>query len=115
MTEKLDETDRAIAAFMVRVADAHGRNDPAPDPDAVWLRARLEQRLERMDRSDSAEVWSTRLTAVALGLAALVVYRWTAPLFAGIGETALLTTGISLAAIVPLIWFLAWRPVRNAR
>jgi hypothetical protein len=114
MTDEFDAGERGIAAFMGRVADAHGRREAAPDADLVWLRARLEQRFERAQRTRSASLLSFKLSLIAIAISAFAAVRFTLPVLAGSGDIAL-TTGLTLAAIVPLIWFLGLRPLRDAR
>jgi hypothetical protein len=114
MMDQHPEPDRAIAAFMSRVAEAHGCDEAVPDPTLIWLKARLEQRLEQEYRAWSARLFSFKLILIAVALSALVAFRWTLPVLLEFDEVAM-TTGISLAAVVPLIWFLGLRPLRNAR
>ncbi len=114
MTDNSGETDRSVAAFMRRVADAHGASEAAPDPAWLWLRARLESRREREERASNARTLSVRLVTAALVLSAFVAIRFSWPLIAELGNAAIVT-GVTLAALVPLIWFLGIRPLRNER
>jgi len=103
-------SDRAIAAFMSRVADAHGRDEPPLDPMLIWLRAALERRLEREQRAQSARLLSFKLSVVALGLSGYVAARFTVPILAELGDVAIMT-GLTLAAVAPAVWYLGFRPL----
>lgn len=104
------KSDPAIAAFMTRVADAHGRDEPALDPMLIWLRAALERRLEREQRARSARLLSFKLSIVALGLSGYIAARFTVPMLADLGEVAIIT-GLTLAAVATAVWYLGFRPL----
>lgn len=110
MVDDTRNSDRAIAAFMSLVADAHGRDEPPLDPMLIWLRAGLERRLEREQRARSARLLSFKLSVVALGLSGYVAARFTVPILAELGDVAIMT-GLTLAAVAPAVWYLGFRPL----
>lgn len=114
MTEDFDSNETRVAAFMRRVGAAHGRDEPAPDADLVWLRARLEQGFEREQRARNASLLSMKLSLLGFAVCAFAVASFVLPVLAESGDSGI-ATGVTLAAIVPLIWFLGLRPLDRAR
>jgi hypothetical protein len=102
-----------VAELMNRVATACGRNEPAPDPTLIWLKAELARRDQRERKAARLQLLSHGLSSVAIAVSAWVALRFAAPALATVSP-ALLVTGVSLAAAFALVWFFGFRPLRHA-
>lgn len=105
-----EETDQKVESFMQRVAVAYGRNEPAPDPGLLWLRARLERRTERERKVLTARQFSFSLIVVALLITGYVGLQVTAPVLAGIGIVGT-ATAATVAGVALIVWFVGIRPL----
>lgn len=106
------EETRAVAAFFNRAAEALGRNEPAPDPTLIWLKAELARR-DGLDRSDRRIwLWSGALSGVAATVTAWVSLKWIVPVVA-LDAGAFAMGGAAIAFTLGILYFTVYRPLRN--
>ena len=109
-----------VAEFMQRVAAACGRDEPAPDPTLIWIKQELARRESVAHRVARLRLLGFGFTCLAMAIAAFVALRFAVPALAATGPAftaagiALLPTAAALLAVSAIVWFLGFRPLRNA-
>jgi hypothetical protein len=79
-TERAQDDDRTIAAFMARLASAPVQASPSlPTAEVLWLKAELLRRWDAERRSAAPLEMSEPVQIVAAIAAAAVLVLWTLP------------------------------------
>ena len=102
-----------IAALMSRTAIAFGRNEVAPDPTLILLKAELAERELRERRAARHKLIGVGLSCVAVTTSAWIAIRFVGPLLAGL-DAALSFAGASLLLVPLVVWFFGLRPLSRA-
>jgi len=97
---------------MLRSAEQFGRQELAPDPTMLWVRAHLAK--QRDDERDSRfRLWSLGLSGLAAALTGWAAVRWIPPVLMQHADT-LATAGLSMALTIAILYFAAYKPLKNA-
>ncbi len=102
-----------IAALMSRAAIAFGRNEAAPDPTLIMIKAELERRALRERRSARHKLIGVALSSFAIVTSAAIALLFTAPMLEGL-DMALAMSGASLLLVPLIVWYAGLRPLRRA-
>ena len=114
MTDQPGELENdTIAALMRRTATAVGRNDPAPDPTLILIKAELEQRALRERLASRHKLIGIGASILAVGSSAWIALQFAAPALAGM-DTVLAMSGAALLAVPLIVWFFGLRPLSRA-
>ena len=108
-----DYGNDTIASLMRRAASAFGRDEAAPDPTLIWIKAELEQRALRERRVAYHRLMGIGLSSLAIVASAAIALRFTAPMLEGL-NMALAMSGASLLLVPLIVWFFGLRPLRRA-
>jgi hypothetical protein len=103
----------AIAALMRRAATACGRDEAAPDPTLILIKAELERQARRERRSARHRLIGIGLGSLAIVTSAAIALSFTAPLLEDL-DKALAMSGASLLLVPLIVWYAALRPLRRA-
>jgi hypothetical protein len=102
-----------MAALMDRVAIAFGRNDPAPDPTLIMIKAELAERVLRERRASRHKLIGITASILAVGTSAWIALQFAAPALASV-DTVLAMSGASLLVVPLIVWFFGLRPLSRA-
>jgi hypothetical protein len=108
------EETRMVAGFMNRAAAALGRQESAPDPTLIWLKAELA----RLGRSDQRErrawIWSGAISGVAATLTAWASIEWALPVIMAHADVFAMG-GAAIGLTLGVLYFAVYRPLRHVR
>ena len=110
---RYESESAAVANFMNRVAAELGRDDPAPDPTLIWVKARLARQTLEHQRERRAGLMSTALSGFAAAIAGWAALKWIPPLFTAYSGTMTIL-GAMMIIVVAILYFGAYRPLSNA-
>jgi hypothetical protein len=105
---------RTVATFMSRAAVALGRQETAPDPTLIWLKAELARRDRREERERRTWIWSGAISGAAATVTAWVSIEWVLPIVRLYSEVFAMA-GAAIALTLGILYFSVYRPLRNVR
>jgi hypothetical protein len=114
MTDQARELQHdAVAAVMRRAAAAFGRDDAAPDPTLILIKAELAERVLRERRSARHKLIGLGVSGAAVTTSAWIAIRFAGPVLAGL-DMELAFAGASLLLVPLIVWYFGLRPLRRA-
>jgi len=104
---------RAVTALMSRAASAFGRDETAPDPTLILIKAKLVEREHRERRVARHKLIGIGLACAAVMSSAWIAIRFVGPILAE-ADTVLALAGASLLLVPLVVWYFGLRPLRRA-
>jgi len=102
-----------IAVFMNRTASAFGRDEPAPDPTLILIKAELAERELRERRVARHKLVGIGLSCVAVMTSVWIAIRFAGPMLVGL-DSVLTLAGASLLVVPLVVWYFGLRPLARA-
>jgi hypothetical protein len=115
MTDHASELENdTVAALMRRAATAFGRDEAAPDPTLILIKAELERNALREQRAARHKLIGIGTGCLAVVISAGIAVRFAGPMLAGL-DAALSLSAASLLVVPLIVWFFGLRPLSRAR